>query len=257
MMIPLPGNQPLRIKSVAAPRLTLPPSWRGLFSAEYPEAEFERLRDVVDQRYATEDVLPPREHVFRALDRVSPEATKVVIIGQDPYPTPGNAHGLSFSVQAGVRIPPSLRTIFAELARTTENWTKPASGDLTAWASQGVLLLNSVLTVRAREPLSHAHLGWEAFTSAVLRHAQARAPFMVFLLWGAKAAAIADPVIDPTKHVVLRGSHPSPMAQNQMPPDRKFVGNDHFIETNRQLAARGRPPIDWRLAASPAEASLF
>jgi uracil DNA glycosylase len=111
-----------------------------------------------------------------------------------------------------------------------------------------VLLLNSILTVRSREPLSHAGIGWEKFTRAVLEHAQARASFIVFILWGAKAAAIADPIIDPAKHFVIRGSHPSRMAQNRMPPERKFVGNGHFVEANRLLASRGRDPIDWRLS---------
>lgn len=238
-------------------QLTLPVSWRGLFSPEYPETDFERLLAAIDQRYATESVLPASEDVFRALDRVRPEDVKIVILGQDPYPTPGNAHGLSFSVQPGVKIPRSLRTIFAELKRTTPDWVEPANGTLEAWADQGVLMLNSILTVRAREPLSHANLGWEAFTSAVLRHAQAESPFIVFLLWGGKAAAIADPVIDTVKHAVLRGSHPSPMAQNQMPPDKKFVGSGHFLETNRLLIEHGRKPIDWRLASVPSEASLF
>lgn len=239
------------------PRLVLPSPWQGLFSSEYTASDYESLRSVVDQRYATEPVLPAAENVFRALERVPPEGTKVIILGQDPYPTPGNAHGLSFSVQPGVKIPRSLRTIFGELKRTTPGWVEPASGSLEAWADQGVLLLNAVLTVRAGEPLSHANLGWEAFTRAVLLHAQARSPFLVFLLWGAKAAAIADPIIDPTKHAVLRGSHPSPMAQNQLPPDRKFIGCGHFLEANRLLAGRGRAPVDWRLAAAPSEATLF
>lgn len=239
------------------PRLALPASWQGLFSLKYAASDYERLVSIVDQRYATEAVLPAAENVFRALERVPPAATKVIILGQDPYPTPGNAHGLSFSVQPGVRIPRSLRTIFGELKRTTPGWVEPASGSLEAWADQGVLLLNAVLTVRAGEPLSHANLGWEAFARAVLLHAQAQSPFLVFLLWGAKAAAIADPIIDSTKHAVLRGSHPSPMAQNQLPPERKFVGCGHFLEANRLLIAHGRTPVDWRLATAPAEASLF
>lgn len=238
-------------------RPLLPSPWQGLFSSEYPASDYERLLSIIDQRYAKELVLPAAEHVFRALERVPPAATKVIILGQDPYPTPGNAHGLSFSVQPGVRIPRSLRTIFAELKRTTPGWVEPASGSLEAWADQGVLLLNAVLTVRAGEPLSHANLGWEAFTRAVLLHAQAESPFLVFLLWGAKAAAIADPIIDSAKHAVLRGSHPSPMAQNQLPPERKFVGCGHFLEANRLLTERGRTPVDWRLATAPAEASLF
>ena len=145
------------------------------------------------------------------------------------------------------KIPASLKTIFAELERSIEGWIKPTSGDLQAWASQGVLLLNSILTVRSREPLSHAGLGWEKFTRAVLEHAQVRASCIVFILWGAKAAAIADPIIDSSRHFVIRGSHPSRMAQNRMPPERKFVGNGHFVEANHLLVSKGRSPVDWRL----------
>ncbi len=228
-------------------QLSLPPSWRGLFSDRYREADFQALLGAVNQRYDQETVFPLKEHVFRALELVPPEAVKIVVVGQDPYPTPGNAHGLSFSVDGTAKIPASLKTIFAELERSIDGWVKPASGDLQAWAEQGVLLLNSILTVRSREPLSHAGIGWEKFTRAVLQHAQERASFIVFILWGAKAAAIADPIIYPSKHLVLRGSHPSRMAQNRMPPDRKFVGNAHFVEANRLLVARGRPPVDWRL----------
>jgi uracil-DNA glycosylase len=228
--------------------LRLPPAWRGLFSENYPEPDFLRLVEEINRRYDRETVFPAKENVFRALDLVSPENVKIIVVGQDPYPTPGNAHGLSFSVDRTAKIPASLKTIFAELERSIEGWVKPASGDLQAWAAQGVLLLNSILTVRSREPLSHAGIGWEKFTRAVLEHAQARASFIVFILWGAKAAAIADPIIDPAKHFVIRGSHPSRMAQNRMPPERKFVGNGHFVEANRLLASRGRDPIDWRLS---------
>ena len=228
-------------------QLTLPAAWRGLFSESYSETDFQILIGEINRRYEQETVFPSKETVFRALALVAPEAVKVIVVGQDPYPTPGNAHGLSFSVDRTAKIPASLKTIFAELERSIDGWVKPASGDLQPWAAQGVLLLNSILTVRSREPLSHAGLGWEKFTRAVLHHAQDHAPFIVFILWGAKAAAIADPAMDLTKHAALRGSHPSRMAQNRMPPDRKFVGNGHFLEANRLLVAQGRSPIDWRL----------
>lgn len=227
--------------------LILPPAWNGLFSESYQPDDFARLINQVEERYRQETVFPSRENVFRALEYVSPEATKIVIVGQDPYPTPGNAHGLSFSVEHGAKVPASLKTIFSELERCTDGWKKPVSGDLTAWASQGVLLLNSILTVRSREPLSHAGIGWEKFTRAVLQHAQQRSDFIVFILWGAKAAGIADPIINLSKHAVLRGSHPSRMAQNRMPPDRKFVGNGHFMEANRLLVSNQRTPINWVL----------
>ncbi len=232
---------------MANPALTLPPAWDGLFSDAYTRDDFQALVAEIERRYASETVHPAKENVFRALALVRPEEVKVIVVGQDPYPTPGNAHGLSFSVDRTAKIPASLKTIFGELERSIEGWVKPTSGDLQAWAAQGVLLLNSILTVRTREPLSHANIGWEKFTRAVLQHAQALSPFVVFLLWGAKAATIADPIIDSTRHGAIRGSHPSRMAQNQMPPERKFIGNGHFIEANRQLVARGRAPIDWRL----------
>ena len=227
--------------------LTLPPNWNGIFSENYQPNDFAKLVEEVDGRYRQETVFPSKENVFRALERVSPAATKVVIVGQDPYPTPGNAHGLSFSVELGAKVPASLKTIFSELERSIEGWKKPAGGDLTPWAGQGVLLLNSILTVRSREPLSHAGIGWEKLTRAVLHHAQQRSEFIVFILWGAKAAAIADPIIDTLKHAVLRGSHPSRMAQNRMPPERKFVGNGHFVEANKLLISRKRAPINWVL----------
>jgi uracil-DNA glycosylase len=225
----------------------LPSTWRGLFSENYRESDLEALLDEVAKRYEQETVFPSPENVFRALELVSPDAVKIIVVGQDPYPTPGNAHGLSFSVDRTAKIPASLKTIFLELERSIDGWVKPTSGDLQSWAAQGVLLLNSILTVRSREPLSHAGLGWEKFTRAVLQHAQARASFIVFILWGAKAAAIADPIIDLSKHFVIRGSHPSRMAQNRMPPNRKFVGNNHFVEANRLLVSKGRSPVDWRL----------
>lgn len=240
----------------ASSSLTLPPAWEGVFDHGYSREHFTALRTEIEGRYAAETVFPPRHQVFSALELVRPEDTKVIILGQDPYPTPGNAHGLSFSVDAQVKIPGSLQTIFQSLARSYPDWPKPASGDLQPWAQQGVLLLNAILTVRSGEPLSHARIGWEQFTRAVLAHAQARSPFLVFLLWGGKAATIADPVLDLAKHAALRDQHPSRLAQNRLPPEKKFVMNDHFAEANRLLVARGRPPINWRLPAATGQMEL-
>lgn len=227
--------------------LTLPPRWNGVFEHGYSREAFAQLMAEIEQRYVTETVFPLKQHVFRALELVAPEDTKVIIVGQDPYPTPGNAHGLSFSVDPSVKIPGSLQTIFQSLARSHTEWTTPANGDLQRWATQGVLLLNAILTVRSGEPLSHARIGWEKFTRAVLAHAQARSPFIVFLLWGGKAATIADPVLNLTKHAALRDQHPSRLAQNRLPPEKKFAVNGHFVEANRLLATKGRTLIDWRL----------
>lgn len=227
--------------------LTLPEAWRGVFDGLYDRSRFAALSGEIERRFATESVFPKQHEVFRALAEVSPRATRVVILGQDPYPTRGNAHGLSFSVANGVKIPASLRNIFAELARTTPTWQPPASGDLSKWAGQGVLMLNSILTVREDAPLSHAKLGWEAFTRALLQHAQRESDCIVFLLWGSKAVAIVDPILDPAKHFALRDSHPSPLAQNRLPVGKRFVGNNHFAEANRLLQSKGHAPIDWRL----------
>lgn len=225
----------------------VPKSWSGLFTDEYPQARFVHLAKTVSMLYETEEVYPPRESVFRALDLVSPENTKVVILGQDPYPAPGKAHGLSFSVVPPMKAPASLVNIFRELERTIPGWSRPQGGDLEPWARQGVLLLNTVLTVRARAPMSHAGIGWEEFCQAVLRYVQSKAPYVVFLLWGGNAAKTASSIVCDSKHTFLRWSHPSPLAQNRLPAEERFVGNNHFVETNRLLIAHGRSPIDWRL----------
>jgi uracil-DNA glycosylase len=225
----------------------LPSIWDGIFSNEYSRAQFRQLGTVIDAAYAEGDVYPERENIFRAFELVSPESIRVVIVGQDPYPTPGNAHGLSFSVMPPARAPRSLNTIFGELERSIVGWKRPLGGNLEPWARQGVLLLNSVLTVRARQPMSHSGLGWEDFTRAVMRCIQNESSFVVFLLWGAKAQETFKPLINAARHLVLECSHPSPMAQNRLPPDKRFIGNSHFVEANRHLSIHGRPIVDWRL----------
>jgi uracil-DNA glycosylase len=227
--------------------LTLPESWTGVFDTLYDESDFAVLSAEIERRFSAGPVFPKREEIFRALSRVTPRETRVVILGQDPYPTRGNAHGFSFSVGGGVKIPASLRTIFAELSRSADAWQKPPSGDLSKWAGEGVLMLNSILTVREDAPLSHARLGWEAFTRAILQHAQHESDCIVFMLWGSKAASIVDPILDTRKHFALRDSHPSPLAQNRLPAGKKFVGNNHFVEANRLLQSKGHAPIDWSL----------
>jgi uracil-DNA glycosylase len=227
--------------------LTLPPAWQGLFDHGYTRDQFATLSAAIDEAYAQGAVFPAREHIFHALELVSPADVKVVILGQDPYPTPGNAHGLSFSVQPPARTPASLKNIFQSLAQCVPGWRAPTSGNLEPWARQGVLLLNLILTVRSGEPMSHSRIGWQAFTQAVLRFAQAQSPFIVFMLWGGKAVVAAQPHIDASKHTILIDQHPSPLAQNRLPPHQKFAVNEHFAQANRLLVAHGRSPIDWQL----------
>jgi uracil-DNA glycosylase len=227
--------------------ITIPPAWSGIFVHGYTREQFAALSVLIDEAYAQGEVFPSRAHIFRALELVNPADVKVVILGQDPYPTPGNAHGLSFSVMPPARTPASLKNIFQSLARCVPDWRAPGSGNLEPWAHQGVLLLNLILTVRSGEPMSHAKLGWQAFTQAVLRLVQAESPFIVFMLWGGKAVASAQPHIDASKHAILIDQHPSPLAQNRLPPDQKFASNNHFAEANRLLVSHHRPPINWQL----------
>jgi uracil-DNA glycosylase len=227
--------------------LPLPPAWETLFNHGYTRQQFAELTSAVDAAYAQGEVFPSRENLFRALELVRPADVKIVILGQDPYPTPGNAHGLSFSVPPTVRTPASLKAIYQSLARSFPGWTAPASGHLEPWAHQGVLLLNLILSVRSGEPMSHAKLGWQPFTQAVLRLVQAESPFVVFMLWGGKAEAAARAHIDTSRHMILADQHPSPLAQNRLPPADKFAANDHFAEANRLLVAHGRLPVDWTL----------
>lgn len=190
-----------------------------------------------ERRVAT--ILPPMPQIFAAFDRTPLPAVKVVILGQDPYMRPGQAHGLSFSVPRGVRVPPSLQNIYKELGADL-GLPRPDHGDLTRWADQGVLLLNALLTVREGEPFSHAGHGWERFTDAAIAALDQRREGLVFLLWGRPAQQKAAH-IDARRHLVLKAAHPSPMAA-----DRGFFGCRHFSKANAYLEARGVAPVDWR-----------
>lgn len=191
------------------------------------------------ERVALSPVYPPEP--LRALTLAGPEAVSVVILGQDPYHGPGQAEGLAFSVAPGVKIPPSLRNIFKELQR--DNGTlAPAQGSLMHWAEQGVLLLNTCLTVEDGLPASHAGRGWEVLTDAVIRHCSDAGPPKVFLLWGAHAQK-KMPLIDPSRHLVLCANHPSPLSASRGPVP--FLGCGHFSQANRWLAEQGRSPVRW------------
>ena len=190
-------------------------------------------------------IFPPGPQLFAALDATPFDATRVVILGQDPYHGPGQAHGLCFSVLPGVEVPPSLRNIFKEIERDL-GLARPAHGCLRAWSSQGVLLLNSVLTVEAGQAGSHQGKGWEGFTDHVIETLDREREGLVFMLWGSYAQAKGK-IIDARRHCVLRAPHPSPLSAH-----RGFMGCGHFSAANRWLAGRGLAPINWSLPPLPA-----
>ena len=218
----------------------IPQSWRGELAAELEKPYFARLRRFVDEERRTHEVYPPEEEVFAALDHTPYERVKVMILGQDPYHGPGQAHGLAFSVRPGVTPPPSLRNILREL-KDELGCPVPDNGDLVPWAKQGVLLLNAVLTVRAGEPNSHQGKGWETFTDAVIRAVSARPEPVVFVLWGGYAAK-KETLIDGGRHTVIRSAHPSPLSAK-----RGFFGSRPFSKVNAALEKAGRAPVEWCL----------
>lgn len=222
-------------------------SWKALLQEEFDNPYFGQLTDFVRQEYGTMQVFPPAKQIFSAFDECPLDNVKVVILGQDPYHDVGQANGLCFSVNDGIRVPPSLVNIYKEVA---DNMGKPLpvdslgnvimpSGNLERWARQGVLLLNATLTVRAHQPGSHQGRGWEQFTDNVIaRLAQAK-DGLVFLLWGSYAIRKAQ-MIDKSRHCVLTAPHPSPLSAY-----RGFMGCRHFSMANNYLAAHGKQPIDW------------
>ncbi|GAA4492593.1 uracil-DNA glycosylase [Actinoallomurus oryzae] len=217
----------------------LPDKWRDLIEPLLDAEATRRLGDFVAAEYDGQVVYPALPDLFNAFRLCSPDDVRVLILGQDPYHGPGQAHGLSFSVREGVRVPPSLRNVFKEL-RDDLGVPMPAGGDLTPWAERGVLLLNAVLTVRAGKAGSHAGKGWEEFTDAVIRALDATDERIVFVLWGAYARKKRDLVTNP-HHVVLEAGHPSPMNP------RGFLGTRPFSAVNKALTDAGRPEIDWTL----------
>ncbi|MEX0584154.1 MAG: uracil-DNA glycosylase [Natronospirillum sp.] len=219
----------------------VPSSWRPLVSEAMEGTNAVRLAHFLQQEAAAGEVmLPPSPLRFAALQAVAPADVKVVILGQDPYHGPGQAMGLSFSVPLGVHVPPSLGNIYKELTNDV-GFVPPHHGDLTAWAEQGVLLLNSVLSVRAGQPGSHAKQGWEVVTDALVRALVQRREHLVFMLWGSYAQRKASGV-DRDRHLVLTAPHPSPLSAY-----RGFLGCAHFSQANQYLLATGQPAIDWQL----------
>lgn len=212
--------------------------WDLVLAEEYTKEYYAELVDFVAEEYENHRVYPPREDVFNALRACSYEDTKVVILGQDPYHQEGQAHGLCFSVNRGVKIPPSLVNIYKEL-KADIGMEIPEHGCLSSWASQGVLLLNTVLTVRDSMPNSHKGKGWEVFTDAVIRKLNQRERPMVFILWGANAKA-KEALITENRHLILTGSHPSPLSAHT-----GFFGGAYFSRANRFLELENQEPINW------------
>ena len=215
-------------------------SWKVALAPEFWKPYFEQLVRFLHQEKAAGKVIyPPGSQIFRAFELTPLDQVKVVILGQDPYHNPGEAMGLSFSVPDGVRMPPSLRNIFAEI-ESDLGVRMSGRPNLENWARQGVLLLNSILTVEAGKAASHRGIGWQEFTDAVIRTLSERREGIVFLLWGNFAKAKAA-LIDPSRHHVLQAAHPSPLAGGA------FFGCRHFSKTNQILVSEGKTPIDWQL----------
>jgi uracil-DNA glycosylase len=214
-------------------------SWKKKLREEFEKDYFIRLTDFVREEYKVATVYPPASLIFNAFNLCPFESTKAVIIGQDPYHGPGQAHGLCFSVRDGVAFPPSLINIFKEIDLNL-GIRKPQSGNLERWAGQGVLLLNATLTVRAHQAGSHQRKGWEQFTDAVISSINNEKRNLVFFLWGAYAQKKGES-IDRSQHLVLESVHPSPLSAS-----RGFFGNNHFSKCNEYLKSHGIEPIDWR-----------
>ena len=219
--------------------IRIDPEWREQLADVFASEAFGRLAGTVRAEYAgPTPVYPPARRIFAAFDACPFSAVKVVIIGQDPYPGPGQANGLSFSVNPGVKMPPSLVNIFKEVQAET-GAPMPADGDLSRWARQGVLLLNASLTVREHQPMSHARLGWQLLTDEAVARLAARREGIVFMLWGSFTIG-KGAFIDRSRHLVLTSPHPSPLSAH-----RGFFGNGHFAAANRYLESRGESPIIW------------
>lgn len=216
-------------------------SWDDLLKDEFLKDYYKLLRKNLAQEYKTRTIYPAMENIFNALKYTSYEDVKVVILGQDPYHGPNQAHGLCFSVQKGVVQPPSLKNMFKEL-ESDLGIKPPTHGCLTDWAKQGVLLLNTVLTVREGEPNSHKKIGWTIFTDKIIKLLDEREDPVIFVLWG-KNAIDKLPLITNTNHYVLTAVHPSPLSAS-----RGFFGCKHYSKTNKILLSIGKEPIDWKIS---------
>jgi uracil-DNA glycosylase len=221
----------------------LPKDWNRVLKQALESPSFRKLERFVDAERRAHTVYPSEEDLFSAFRLTPFERVRVLLLGQDPYHGPGQAHGLAFSVQPGVPPPPSLVNIFKEL-KSDLGLPLPADGSLVPWAEQGVLLLNAVLTVRQGEPNSHARQGWEEFTDAVIQAVSAKPEPVVFLLWGGYARKKRK-LIDANRHVIIESAHPSPLSASA-----GFFGSRPFSKINEALVSHGQSPIDWSLPAS-------
>lgn len=218
----------------------LPPSWRPLLGAELTKPYFRELVRFLDRERQTYDIYPPEQEIFTALKLTPYESVKVLLLGQDPYPGKGQAHGLCFSVRPGIKPPASLRNIYQELANDVA-FRIPNNGYLASWAEQGMLMLNAVLTVRAGEPNAHKGKGWEIFTDTIIRRVNERASPVVFVLWGAYAQKKIK-LINVQRHIIIKSAHPSPLSARH-----GFFGSRPFSAINKALKEIGQPPINWQI----------
>ena len=221
--------------------VSIHPHWENILQDSFESPYFKTLIDFVKLAYGAASCFPPGKFIFNAFDLCPPEKTKVVILGQDPYHGPGQAHGLCFSVPKGIPHPPSLINIFKELQEDLQI-PYPRRGDLSPWGKQGVLLLNATLTVQAHKAGSHQGKGWEKFTNQVIQILSDQYENIVFLLWGGYAKQKLK-LIDGEKHYVLTSGHPSPLSANR----GYWFGNEHFSKTNAYLTEKGKESIDWSL----------
>ena len=218
--------------------VNIEPSWYQLLKEDFESEWFQKIKTALVERKSKGEVIyPPGKLIFNAFNLTPVEQVKVVLLGQDPYHNPGEAMGLSFSVPPGVKIPPSLRNIYKEIKEDT-GMEIPWSGDLSSWASQGVLLLNAFLTVSHQKPASHRDIGWSLFTDSVIQKLSQQKTDLVFMLWGNFARSKAS-LIDSSRHLILEAAHPSPLAGGA------FFGCKHFSKANNFLASRGKTPINW------------
>lgn len=215
-------------------------SWDILLKDEFKKPYYLNLRKFLVQEYKTQTIYPNMNDIFNALKYTDYKDVKVVMLGQDPYHQPNQAHGLCFSVKKGVKAPPSLQNMYKEIY-AEYGYPIPDHGELTYWAEQGVLMLNTVLTVRESQPNSHKGMGWEVFTDNIISLLNQRPEPMVFLLWGANARAKKKIITNPN-HLVLESAHPSPLSAYN-----GFFGNNHFKKANEFLKSKGRPEIDWQI----------